>query len=62
MGLLYVVHHRTPFHNRGIGYTVQEINPEHSLEGLMLKAKLQYSGHMIQRVDSLGKDPDAGKD
>ena len=30
-----------------------EINPEYSLEGLMLKLKLQYFGHLMQRVDSL---------
>ena len=41
---------------------LQEINPEYSLEQLMLKLKLQYFGHQIQRTDSLGKDPDAGKD
>ena len=35
---------------------LKEINPECSLEGLMLKLKLQYFGHMI------GKDPDVGKD
>ena len=38
-----------------------EINPEYSLEGLMLKLKLQYFGHLIWRADS-GKDPGAGKD
>ena len=32
-----------------------EINPEYSLEGLMLKLKLQYFGHLMQRVNSLGK-------
>ena len=32
-----------------------EVSPECSLEGLMLKLKLQYFGHMIQRVDSLEK-------
>ena len=32
---------------------VKEINPEYSLEGLMLKLKLQYFGHLIRRVDSL---------
>ena len=31
---------------------LKEISPEHSLEGLMLKLKLQYFGHMIQRADS----------
>ena len=32
------------------------------LVGLMLKLKLQYFGHLMQRTDSSGKDPDAGKD
>ena len=32
-----------------------EISPEYSLEGLMLKLKLQYFGHLMQRVDSLEK-------
>ena len=41
---------------------LNEIKPEYSLEGLMLKLKLQYFGHLMQRTDSLGKDPDAGKD
>ena len=34
---------------------LEEINPEHSLEGLMLKLKLQYFGHVMQRADSLEK-------
>ena len=34
---------------------LQEISPEYSLEGLMLKLKFQYFGHLMQRVDSLGK-------
>ena len=33
----------------------KEINPEYSLEGLMLKLKLQYFGHLMQRADSLEK-------
>ena len=41
---------------------LKEINPEYSLEGLMLKLKLQYFGHLMQRADSLEKDRDAGKD
>ena len=32
---------------------LKEINPEYSLEGLMLKLKLQYFGHLMQRADSL---------
>ena len=35
----------------------QEISPEYSLEGLMLKLKLQYFAHLIQRIDSLEKNP-----
>ena len=34
---------------------LKEISPEYSLEGLMLKLKLQYFGHLMQRVDSLKK-------
>ena len=34
---------------------LEEINSEYSLEGLMLKLKLQYSGHLIRRANSLGK-------
>ena len=35
--------------------TLEEINPEYSLEGLMLKLKLQYFGHLMRRADSLEK-------
>ena len=38
-----------------------EINPEYSLEGLMLKLKLQYFGHLIRRADSLEKTLMLGK-
>ena len=34
---------------------LKEVNPEYSLEGLMLKLKLQYFGHLMQRADSLEK-------
>ena len=40
---------------------LKEISPEYSLEGLMLKLKLQYFGHLMRRTDPLEKDPDAGK-
>ena len=40
---------------------LKEISPEISLEGMMLKLKLQYFGHLMRRVDSLEKT-DAGKD
>ena len=41
--------------------TLKEINPEYSLEGLMLKLQLQYFGHPMGKVDSL-EDSDAGMD
>ena len=40
---------------------LKEINPEYSLEGLILKLKLQYFGHLIQRADSLEKSLMLGK-
>ena len=40
---------------------LKEINPEYSLEGLMLKLKLQYFGHLLQRADSLEKTLMLGK-
>ena len=40
---------------RSIQSIWKEISPEYSLEGLMLKLKLQYSGHLMRRTDSLGK-------
>ena len=40
---------------------LKEINPEYSLEGLMLKLKLPYFGHLIRRADSLGKTLMLGK-
>ena len=41
---------------------LKEINLEYSLEGLMLKLKLQYFGHLNGKSQLFGKDPDAGKD
>ena len=41
---------------------LKEISTEYSLEGLMLKLKVQYFCHLMQITDSFGKDPDAGKD
>ena len=41
--------------------TLKDISPENSLEGLMLKLKLQYFGHLMQRADSLEKTPMLGK-
>ena len=40
---------------------LKEINPEYSLEGLMLKLKLQYFGHLMRRTDSLEKTLMLGK-
>ena len=40
---------------------LKEISPEYSLEGLMLKLKLQYFGHLMQRIDSLEKTLMLGK-
>ena len=40
---------------------LKEINPEYSLEGLMLKLKLQYCGHLMRRADSLEKTLMLGK-
>ena len=40
---------------------LKEISPEHSLEGVMLKLKLQYFGHLMRRADSLEKTLMLGK-
>ena len=47
---------RVPWNARRSNLPIlKEINPEHSLEGMMLKLKLQYFGHLIRRADSLEK-------
>ena len=46
---------------QGLQSIVKEIDPEYSLEGLMLKLKLQYFGHLMQRADSLEKTVMLGK-
>ena len=47
---------RVPWAARRSNHSIQkEINPEYSLEGLMLQLKLQYFGHLMQRTDSLEK-------
>ena len=54
---------RVPWSARRSNQSIlKEINPEYPLEGLMLKLKLQYFGHLMQRPALMGKDPDAGKD
>ena len=53
---------RVPWTARKFNQSIlKEISPEYSLEGLMLKLKLQYSGHLIQRSDSLEKTLVLGK-
>ena len=42
-------------------FIIKEISPEYSLEGLMLKLKLQYFGHLMRRTDSLEKTLVLGK-
>ena len=44
-----------PFHPKGDQSILKETSPGCSLEGMMLKLKLQYFGHLMQRVDSLEK-------
>ena len=47
---------RVPWTTRRTNYSIlKEINPESTLEGLMMKLKLQYFGHLMQRADSLKK-------
>ena len=53
---------RVPWTARRSNQTIlKEISPEYSLDGLMLKLKLQYFGHLIQRTDSLEKTLELGK-
>ena len=53
---------RVPWTTRRSNQSIlKEINPEYSLEGLMLKLKLQYFGHLIQRADSFEKTLMLGK-
>ena len=53
---------RVPWTTRGSNQSIlKEISPEYSLEGLMLKLKLQYFGHLMQRADALKKTLILGK-
>ena len=53
---------RVPWTSRRSDQSIlKEISPEHSLEGLMLKLKLQYFGHLMGRTDSLEKTLMLGK-
>ena len=58
----WIRHLRVPWTARRSNHSIlKDINPEYSLEGLMLKLKLQYFGHLNQRADSLEKTPVLGK-
>ena len=53
---------RVPWIERRSNQSItKEINPEYSLEGLMLKLNLQYFGHLMRRTDSLEKTLMLGK-
>ena len=53
---------RVPWNARRLNQSIlKEISPEYSLEGLMLKLKLQYFGHLMQRTDSFEKTLMLGK-
>ena len=52
---------KSPLDTRSNQSILKEINPEYSLEGLMLKLKLQYFGYLIRRADSLEKTLVLGK-
>ena len=53
---------RVPWSARRSNQSIlMKISPEYSWERLLLKLKLQYFGHLMQRTDSLEKDPDSGK-
>ena len=53
---------RVPWTERRSNQSIlKEISPEYSLEGMMLKLKLQYVGHLMQRTDSLEKTMMLGK-
>ena len=53
---------RVPWAAKGLNQSIlKEISPDYSLEGLMLKLKLQYFGHLVGRTDSLEKSLMLGK-
>ena len=52
---------RVPWTARSNQAILKEINPDYSLEGLMLRLMLQYVGHLMQRADSLEKTLMLGK-
>ena len=52
---------RVPWTARRSNQSIVKISPEYSLEGWLLKLKLQYFGHLMQRTDSLEKTPILGR-
>ena len=52
---------RVPWSSRRSNKSILEISPEYSLEGLMLKLKLQYFGHLMRRADLFAKTLMLGK-
>ena len=50
-----------PLDSKEIKPILQETNPEYSLEGLMLKLKFQYFGHLMRKANSLEETPMLGK-
>ena len=52
---------RVPWTAKRSNQSILKISPQCSLEGLMLKLKLQYFGHLMRRADSLEKTPMMGK-
>ena len=52
---------KVPWTARSNQSILKEMSPEYSLDGLMLKLKLQYFGHLMQRTDSSEKTPMLGK-
>ena len=53
---------RVPWTAKRSNQSILKISPGISLEGMMLKLKLQYFSHLMRRVDSLEKESDAGRD
>ena len=59
--VLETLEKRLPWTVRRSNQSILKISPEYSLEGLMLRLKLQYFGHLMQRADSLEKSLMLGK-
>ena len=60
-GLQFIGSQRVSWTERSSHLILKEINPDYSLEGLMLKLKLQYFGHLMQRIESLERTLMLGK-